>query len=354
MVCMLSVLMGVAALTVDYSLMQSYRTQLRRAADAAALAGAVGVAMALGVQARDSAVIYASRNPVGGSTATLAAADVHVGKWVGGAWQETTTPDDWTDPAANAVKVTTRFTGTYTFARLSGFTTKNLTGFAVAVHGSVGKLGCVRPWAVPYQSLLDQLGTGQTVTHELTTADVEQLRNATSLNSLELNQAGTDGAPHQARAVRMGPTEYGVAPYAGSPNSPNANDYRDEVGDPCATLDPLIGPRGVSVDDWLEATNGQMTGPTEQGVNVLLCGNQAGNPPCQAQVKVNVAIWDTYGPSTHGFCGACYHVKYMGIFYVTGYNHSGNSIRGYFSSLTDNTGGFVAKIGPVQRNALVQ
>ena len=51
-------------------------------------------------------------------------------------------------------------------------------------------------------------------------------------------------------------------------------------------------------------------------------------------MRVNVAIWDTYGPSTHGLC-ACFHVKIHGaIFYVTGYDGPrNNKITGYFSSV---------------------
>ena len=200
--------------------------------------------------------------------------------------------------------------------------------------------------------LLDQLGTGQTVTHDLTPAEVNQLRTATISNQIMMNSEGTDGAPHQARAVRLGPGEYGTAPYDGAPNSPSASVYRTEISESCSALDARIGTRGVSVDDWLEPTSGQMKGPTGQGIDDLLCSTS----PCQTAVIVNAAIWDTYGNSSQGFCSGCYHVKYMGVFYITGYNGPpNNQVMGYFSSIGNPAGsGFVAKPGPIPKNALVQ
>jgi hypothetical protein len=126
-------------------------------------------------------------------------------------------------------------------------------------------------------------------------------------------------------------------------------------------LDGLIGSRGVSVDDWLAPTSGQQTGPTEQGINLLLCGSNSTCPVGTAPVRVNVAIWDTYGASTRGICSggtssSCFHIKYMGVFYVTGYDgaHGNNNIMGYFSAIGTDGGGFVPKPGPVIKNALVE
>ena len=54
-------------------------------------------------------------------------------------------------------------------------------------------------------------------------------------------------------------------------------------------------------------------------------------------------------------CTGCFHVKYVGVFYVTGYNHSGNSINGYFGGLTTAaSSGFTPKPGPISKNAPVQ
>jgi Flp pilus assembly protein TadG len=354
MVLVLTVLMGCAALAVDAALMYSYRGQLQRTADATALAGAVALGGGAGAASADTAIHYAALNTVGTSTTTLSNGDVVPGTWTqGGGFVAT---GSWTSGGPFAVKTTTRYGGTYVFARLFGFTSKSLTASAVAVRGSVGSIGCVRPWAVPYQDLLDKLGGGFSATsHDLTAAEVTQLAAMTLSDTVELNQSGTDGAPHQMRAIRIPPQEYAASPYAGSPSNPSASVYRSEISEDCATLNGRLNNRPISVDDWLVGASGQMTGPTEQGVNQLLCGDTntcpAGTPP----VMVNVAIWDRYGASPHGLCTGCYHVKYMGVFYVTGYNHSGNSVKGYFSGLIDAAaGGFVAKPGPISKNALVE
>jgi len=349
-VLMMTIFFGCAAFAIDAALMYSYRGQLQRTADATALAGSIALATGAGTGSADTAVHYAALNNVGTSTTSLANGDVVPGTWTqGGGFVAT---GSWTSGDPFAVKTTTRYGGNYVFARLFGFNTKNLTATAVAVRGSVGTAGCVRPWAVSYQSLLDQLGTRQTITHELTAAEVDQLRTATTADEITMNSEGSDGAPHQARAVRLGPGEYASTPYDGSPNSPSANEYRDEISQACSLLDATIGARGVSVDDWLEPTSGQMKGPTGQGINNLLCSTS----PCQTAVMVNAAIWDTYGNSPHGFCSGCYHVKYMGVFYVTGYDGPPNNrVRGYFSSVGNTAGGgFVAKPGPITKNALVQ
>ena len=49
------------------------------------------------------------------------------------------------------------FTGTYNFGRFFGFNTRVLYDTAVAIRGSVNTSTCIRPWAIPYQALLDVL-----------------------------------------------------------------------------------------------------------------------------------------------------------------------------------------------------
>lgn len=349
MMFLIVVLMACAAMAVDASLMYAYRGQLTRTADATALAGVIALGNGAGVGSVDTARHYAFLNPVGTNTATLANADVEPGTWNGTTF--TPTSSDWTTGNPFAVRTTTRYTGLYSpFARYFGFNSKNLTATAVAVRGSVATETCVRPWAVSYQSLLDQLGGALPITHDLTAADVAQLHNATVANNITMNATGTDGAPRQSRAIQLGPGEYATAQFNGSPNGPSAAVYRAMISEPCASLDARIGSRGVSVDDWLVPTNGQMKGPTGQGIDDLLCGTGT----CLPAVRVNVAIWDTYGNSPHGYCSSCFHVKYMGVFYVTGWNGPpNNQVTGYFSSLGTDATGFVAKPGPITKNALV-
>ena len=354
MVFLLFVFAASAAMAIDVSLAYVRRGELSSAADATALAGVVALGGGAAAGSVDTALHYADLNRVSG-TVSLAAADVLPGTWTAGGGFVGT--GSWTTGGPFAVKTTTRYTLAYIFARLFGFSTKNLTCVAVAVRGSVGSEGCVRPWAVSYQSLLDQIGGGfSALTHDLTAAEVATLKAATIANAVVMNQGDVDGAPGQMRSVQIPPGEYGAAPYQGIPTSPSASVYRSEIYEDCITLDGRLNNRPVSVDDWLEGTSGQEKGPTGQGISQLLCGNQSFNPPCLAQSLVNVAIWDRYGNSPRGFCSPCYHIKYMGVFYVTGYQGPpDNNVLGYFSSLTDpSAGGFVPKPGPIVKNALVQ
>jgi len=199
--------------------MYFFRTQLQSAADAAALAGAVGLGNGEKAAAANDVTDYLAKDSVGGTQATLDSSRA-------GTWDGTFHAGNWTDANANAVQVHVSYQASYSFARVFGKTTQTLHANAVAVHGSVGKQSCVRPWAVSYQSLLDQLKKGYTIGHDLTAADVLDLQAATVADEVTMNAAGTDGVPHQMRSVRMGPAEYGTAPFPGSPNSPNANDYR--------------------------------------------------------------------------------------------------------------------------------
>src|SRR4051812_16008227 len=84
-VFLLTALIGIAAFGIDISMMQVYRAQLHSAADAAALAGAVGLANNEGIGARADAVAWAGLNPAARQTSILAASDVHPGRWVNNA-----------------------------------------------------------------------------------------------------------------------------------------------------------------------------------------------------------------------------------------------------------------------------
>ena len=348
----LTVLLGSASFAVDMSSMYLFRAQLQSAADAAALAGAVGLAKGEANAAQASVTAFNRANKVGDSINTLAT-------MTAGTWDGTFHAGNWTDATANTVQVTVQYPGSYMFARVFGKTTQMLHASAIAVSGSVGTSHCVRPWVVPYRDLLDHIDPTLPITHELTASEVSTLRNATLTDTLELNQSGTDGAPHQMRSVSFPPREFASSPYQGTPDPPSASVYKSEISEDCDALTDHIGSRGISVGDYLLGASGQMTGPTEQGVNQLLCSSNSTCPVGTAAKQVNVAIWDSFGASPHGYCsasgnGACYHVKYIGIFYITGYNHSTNSVKGYFSAMGDPTGGFSPKVGPIQKTALVQ
>lgn len=130
----LTVLIGFCSLAVDLGRVQMVKTELRRAADAAARAGAASVATGT-TQARADAITYAGYNTADGTGVALQAADVETGKWASGAFTVNGSP-------ANAVRVTARRTTArgnpvrLAFAPMIGRDTCDVTAMAVATVSS--------------------------------------------------------------------------------------------------------------------------------------------------------------------------------------------------------------------------
>jgi Flp pilus assembly protein TadG len=77
---LLTVMCGFCSLAVDYGRMQTAKTELQRAADAAARAGAAKLAD--GVSATETTIIaVAASNTVDGSAINLSSADIEFGTW---------------------------------------------------------------------------------------------------------------------------------------------------------------------------------------------------------------------------------------------------------------------------------
>lgn len=360
------IFMGCAALAIDVSRLYVYHGQLQRAADASALAGAVGLGLGEGSNVPNSAIAWDHLNKVGDSTNTLVSDDVTPGNYVisTGVFSPT---GSWTSSNTNAVQTVTRFPANFTFGRFFNFTSKNMTATAIAVHGSVGTDHCIRPWAVSYRDLLDHLDPTLPITHDLTSAEVIKLAKATLADTLVLNQPGTaqgqqiEGAPHEMRAVSFPPMEFATAPYHSvNPDPPSADTYSTEISEDCSLVSGSDGSRGISVGDYLQGASGQMTGKTGEGITNLLCTGTGKNQICQPSAAVDVAIWDTYGPSPQGWCGTgtsgCYHVKYLGVFNVTGWDGPpNNNVKGYFGALGSPYGGGLSTApGPITKNGLVR
>jgi hypothetical protein len=130
-----------------------------------------------------------------------------------------------------------------------------------------------------------------------------------------------------------------------------ANDYRSAVGASCAELTATIG-----VGDWLQAEQGNMQGPTRDGV-AALCGI-SGNPQsftCNPTVPIKIVVWDLDDRSVAA--PNAFRVKYIGVFHLTGFSKgtgsSPDGVTGYFQTLAS-TGSFNPAPGPVKKTALVQ
>lgn len=127
-----TVLLGFVAFAVDWARVQLVKTELQRAADAAARFAAVGVATST-AQAQTNAIAVASENLADGTSVALAASDVTPGSW---------DPDSKTFTAngspLNAVQVIAGRTSAkgnairLYFARAVGFSTIDVNARAIA------------------------------------------------------------------------------------------------------------------------------------------------------------------------------------------------------------------------------
>jgi hypothetical protein len=251
----------------------------------------------------------------------------------------------------DAVRVVARDTVQFIFGRLLGWDKRVVSAEAVGIWGGVTSSSCVRPWAIPYQQLLDQLyppaGTKPT-SYDMLPADVTRLSAMTyASNPVSLKVDNNNGytANGQFYAIDIPPGEYadGTAPTG---NLTGASNYRaEEAASTCAALANFYNGQNVSgsvgVGDWLNPETGNMQGPTEQGIsgqgqNTGLCGT---TNTCNPQVKIVAAFWDTYGDAPGGHCNSCYHVKYLGEFTLVGYDNSSKNIIGYFNTLSLPAGG---------------
>lgn len=344
----------IAAAALDFSRMYLFRTQLHTASDAAALAGALRMMHGDAAGAQDTAVAYGVGHTVEASPVTLLPSDVAPGTWD---WVSLTfTPEpsaDWYASGNNAVRATTRHVAGFTFGRVLGYTSRDRSATSIAAIGSVGITDCVRPFGIPYAEMLRILFPGATppLSYLLTASDVSRLRALTLANQILLKVGDASGSPSPGNfyAVREPPVRYAD----GTPGNPwsGANAYRNAIGAPCSGLPQQVGP-----GDWLEAEQGNMQGPTRDGVKAL-CGI-SGNPQsftCSPPVPVKVVLWDIADKSVAS--PNAFRVKYVGAFFVTGFTKgtggAADGVTGYFQSIVS-SGSFSPAPGPLMKTALVQ
>lgn len=367
MVFMMTVVIGIAAFAVDFGRMYLFRSQLHSAADAAALAGTFRVSQphADRTDAQDTAVSYGTRAPLAGGSVGLAPADVIPGSWTQAGGFVPDPALDWNSSTVDAVQATTRYTGPFIFGRFFGINSHDVTATAVAVRGSVASATCVRPWAVPYQLMLNELAAAfggapqDATTYDLTPDDVTHLSQLTQANNIDLKVGDQSAVITSGNfyGVKLPPIEYANGT-PGTPWNGGANTFSTAESVGCAALTAMMAPASpvISEGDWLAPENGNMQGPTLQGItgqgnNPGLCGSTTCSPP----VRVTVALWNESGnaPDVSGCGGKCFKVKYLGVFYVTGYNNVTNAVTGYFSTMSA-AGAFSPVPGPIQTIALVK
>ncbi len=356
MMLMMTIFIGSAAFATDFAKMYLIRGQLQAAADAGALSGIYLVAQGWKDSTVDSARAYTHRHKVDTALYVGSTADVAPGNWrdtatcapVGSCSAFVGNGNNWNDPAVDAVQVIVNYNGRYNFGRFFGFNTRALYDTAVAIRGNATSSTCVRPWAIPYQSLLNVLYPSpikDPLTYNLTEADIDSLRGMTVAGqiSLKVGDAGDLTPNGEFYAAKLPPGQYADGT-AGNPWT-GGNDYSTAIGHTCAQLQALMTATGsskgasISIGDYLKPETGQMEGPTKQGI-IDLCGSVTCNPP----VKVAAALWDGIFDVT--FCTGCYRVKYIGSFAVTGFIQSSKTVTGYFTSMAVQGSGGAGAGGP--------
>jgi Flp pilus assembly protein TadG len=349
MTFMFTVLIGAAAFAVDFGQMYVLRAQLHAASDGAALAGAQRLMSNAPSEASDTAIAYAAKDSVGKTAIVMAAADVIPGNFTFGGGFVPTVGGSWT--TADAIKTTARFTGSYGFGRFFGFSTKSLTATSIAAVGSIGATACIKPVAIPYQALLDQIYPpgSKDPSWNLTPDDVIRLQGPHTPTELKL---GTDAVQGNFYLINMGPYSHAdQVPLVPGPTWGGDNIFVDRFASN-GSCSMMIAP-----GDWLQGKTGNAAGPTEQGVEQL-CGitiSGNGNFPCPNAMKIKVAMW---GVENDAVCTPrCFQVKYNGVFVVTGFSkYTGTTPDGLWGYFTDmaSDGAFTTVPGPLLKIALVQ
>jgi hypothetical protein len=342
---LMTVLVGFTGIAIDASRLYVMRAQLQTVADATAIAAVVEVNNKRPTNATTVALQYVPKNLVQRTSATVNAADVEPGSW--NFATNTFTPlASWTDPAVAAVRVTARYPGAYTFARVFGGTGQTVSARAVGAIGYVSNSDCIKPFAVSYQTLLNVLyppaGTKNT-SYNLTPQDIQTL-SAMSYpgNAITLLQGNsntlTNGNIAQVQVS---------SPWNGN------NAYTDAITGTCPNLQ--IGPGTI-----LHGDPGNGGGQTKNALKTYCDANGGSTSQgsqtftCNAQPKVKLVLWD----QNNGLSGAnlTVRVRYVGVFAITSFAGGSGStqVTGYFSTMAT-TGGFTGTPGPTTGSiALVQ
>jgi Flp pilus assembly protein TadG len=247
------VLFAFAVLAIDGSMLMTTKNQLQAAADAAALAGASGLLNGSEAEAIDRAINFASYNnavqdisrPV-----VITAADIEF-------------------PQPDVIRVTTHRTvekgdalRTF-FMRIVDTGSNNLsdvTAVAAARAYDVCTAACIKPWAIPDRwgdvNANGALDPGET--YDPVTTGYNAPGDIGLSVVLKTGSPQSALAPGQFYPVDLPPLDCtcGIEP------QPGGDEYRDNIAN--------CNPYPVAPGDRLQTENGNMVGPTKQGMQAMI------------------------------------------------------------------------------------
>jgi len=356
-VLLMVVIMAFAAFAIDLSRMFAYKSELERAADAAAHAGAIELTKAAYNTADVVAATFANSNPVEGQGPTVDT--VQYGTWNppnGPFTSLCTAPCSATTSAgANAIRVRlSQGQSTPIFAQFVGQFGFTMIASAVAwVAPTVPEHDCNKPFAVKYDSLVQMLNTAEGRTglnRDLDSTDLSWIRNdgATMTMCLIVTAGDNCGAPAPTYNGLYQPVQ--LYP----PATEGADPYLTEIEEPCDTASGYIGPT-----DALDTNTVVKAGDTQTGDDGW-CALYNPNP-----CLMKLPVWDTLAvgsptASDGNVCAAnsCLRVRAIVSFIVTGVNEatpSGNpAIAVYPTISVDGDSVGTNPAGTIQRVVLVQ
>ena len=342
-------MIGVSAVAIDFSRMWALRNYLQTSADAGAMGGALQLIGRNRTLADSAARAWADSNKAFGRS-------VIVDSVLLGRWNDSTRTFALGAVPNDAVTVVVADTARGLLMRAFGIAPPRLRTRAVGWAGAgITTTSCMKPWAVPYESLMYainlQRGISPAASNANLTRAFDNVLDIQALNSMTAAQRtftlkhGSGGvtAPAGGYTAANLPGNYqavdlpiawksSAGPYNpyGSPAS-GASAYRNNIsGTTCNT---------VSVGDSLDTEPGNMVGPTTQGITPAVCVTISVNDDClDAAGNVTVTVKAAFFSCYTG-CNGKTRVKVdlLGSFTLTKYyannsgGHSKAEITGIFN-----------------------
>jgi hypothetical protein len=359
-------------MALDFSRLYAFKAQLKSISDAAAMSAVLDLRRGTSEALSEVNVgTLLSKNTLdGGKLATITASDV-TGMSFNFSTLTSTLAGTWT--SANAVRVVSRYTASYTLASMFGPKTRILTDTTIAAFGSVTTSNCLKPWAFPYGAILSKIGQASTNTaYSLTSADIAKLRDSTVLKfdtsstALETTTSKvvwadvTNGAGAAANAVYNSDSLAATLTGCNSASTLGAGATLDAIPDPrksvaaiLTALTSLCGGLTVCASKpivYVPIYDDQTTTVTSSGGGGWSADDDEGQSSWIMQFLCLIFGGSWCGTSSSS---TTLHVKYIGAFRLTQLGTSTtdfSGLTGYLTAVltTKPTGTLSSAPGPVE------